>query len=270
MRCALLAFVLLASIAAAANLEFAVVKESVLEERLRQAHKNPAERFRRLAALYEQTGCIGDAVRRQPVRGSKEPNLICDVAGSGESARRIIVGAHFDSVGGDGVIDNWSGAILLPSLAAAVRMKPRRHTFEFVGFAAEEKGLLGSEAYLKAIPKPERKQIAAVVTMDSLGLGPVKCWPNSSTGELVNVAALVASAMKIPFTGVNVDRVGSTDSMVFKEARIPVLSLHSVTQANWTLINAGTDVWKIVSWRDYYETHRMISALLVYLDETLP
>jgi hypothetical protein len=103
--------------------------------------------------------------------------MICDVAGSGERPRKIIVGAHFDSVGGDGIIDNWSGAVLLPSLSEFLRERPRRHTFEFVGFPAEEKGLLGSRAYLNSISKEDRAQIAAVITMDSIGLTPTKFWP---------------------------------------------------------------------------------------------
>jgi len=204
------------------------------------------------------------------VNRSKEPNLICEVAGTGESPRKIIVGAHFDSVGGDGIIDNWSGAVLLPSLSEFLRRKPRRHTFEFVGFAGEEKGLLGSRTYVESISRDERTRIAAVITMDSLGLTATKCWPNGSTNELVTIAAAVARALKLDFGGVNVDRVGTTDSQIFKEAHIPVLSLHSVTQETWKTINSSKDVWPAVSWKDYYDTHRFVSALLVYLDWSLP
>jgi hypothetical protein len=252
------------------RLEFMVLKEGVLQERLRLAHPKNAERYARLKELFAQTGCQGDSFREQPAKGTKEPNLICDVAGNGESPRKIIVGAHFDSDGGDGVIDNWSGAILLPSLSAFLRQRPRRHSFEFVGFTGEEKGLLGSRAYLKSIAKEDRQQIAAVITMDSLGLTSTKCWPNGSSKELMNAAAGIAHALHLEFGGVNVDQVGTTDSVVFQEAHIPALSLHSVTQETWQLINSKKDVWAALSWKDYYDTHRLISALLVYLDTTLP
>ena len=264
-----LALSLAAFAAAGQHLEFMVLKEGVLQDRLRLAHPKNAERYHRLRTLFKQTGCRDHALHEQPVKGSQEPNLICDVAGAGENPRKIIVGAHFDSVGGDGVIDNWSGAVLLPSLAQFLRRGARRHSFEFVGFAAEEKGLLGSQAYLKSLSKEERKQIAAVISMDSLGLGPAKCWPNGSTKELIMAAAGIAHALHLDFQGVNVERVGTTDSAVFKQARIPVLSLHSVTQNTWTTINSNRDVWAAVSWHDYYDTHRLISALLVYLDQTL-
>jgi Peptidase family M28 len=260
----------LAACAAAQPLEVAVLKESVLQERLRLADPRNPERYKRLKELFAETGCEGERFREQLVKGSKEPNLICDVAGSGDSPNRIIIGAHFDAVGGDGVIDNWSGAVLLPGLAEFLRSNPRRHAFEFVGFAAEEKGLFGSKAYLKSLSKEDRSRMAAVITIDSIGLTPTKFWPNGSSEDLVQAAALVARALKLDFQGVNVDQVGTTDSQVFKEAHIPVLSLHSVTQETWPIINGSRDVWSAVSWHDYYDTHRLISTLLVYLDRKLP
>jgi len=152
---------------------FKIIDDGVLEERLRLAHPKTQERYQRLRTLFEKTGCTG--LREQKVRGSKEPNLICALPADEASATTIVVGAHFDSAGGDGVLDNWTGAILLPSLAAVLRQQPRRHTFQFFGFAAEEKGLLGSAAYLKALDAEGRKRIAAGITMDSLGLTSTKC-----------------------------------------------------------------------------------------------
>jgi hypothetical protein len=167
----LLALVL-AAMAAAQSFEYRYLTEGVLEERLRLAHPQNSERYKRLKTLFEVSGCLGDHLRQKAVKGSKEPNIICGVPGTGESPRKIVVGAHFDTSGGEGVIDNWSGAVLLPSLSQLLRRTPPRHAFEFVGFAAEEKGLLGSRAYLKSIPKQERRRIAAVITMDCIGLTP--------------------------------------------------------------------------------------------------
>ena len=259
-----------AALAQPQPLAFKTLKEGVLQERLRLAHPDNPERYKRLKDLFAQSGCAGDSYREQKVGGSKEPNMICGLAGSGEHPRKIIVGAHFDSIGGDGIIDNWSGAVLLPALFEFTGGTQRRHDFEFIGFAAEEKGLLGSRAYVRSIPKADRGQIAAVIIMDSLGLTPTKCWVNGSTKELVDTAARVAGALKLDFRGVNVDRVGTTDSQPFKEAHIPVLCLHSVTQETWRVINGSRDVWSAVSWNDYYDSHRLVSALLRYFDETLP
>ncbi|MBL8222123.1 MAG: M28 family peptidase, partial [Bryobacterales bacterium] len=253
MKAGILLFAASFAIAQTQTIDFKILKPGVLEQRLRLAHPKVEERYRRLRDLFEQTGCSN--LREQAVKGSRQPNLICPVEDPSNPVR-IVVGAHFDSAGGDGVIDNWTGAILLASLAEFIREKPRRHSFHFVGFAAEERGRLGSIAYLKALSREDRKQIAAVITMDSLGLTPTKCWPNSSDRELMLMAARVAHAMQLSFAGVNVDRVGTTDSVTFHSARIPVLSLHSVTQETWETINSSRDVWESLSWKDYYDTHR--------------
>jgi len=258
----------LAAAAPAQTIEFRSLVPGLLEERLRLATPKTAERFARLRTLFEETGCT--ALSEQKVKGSKEPNLICGVPAGGVEPRKIIVGAHFDCAGGDGIIDNWTGAILLPSLAEFMRQKPRRHSFEFVGFAAEEKGLLGSQAYLKALSPAERAKIAAAITMDSMGLTPTKIWVNSSDRELIRMAVVLSRAMHLEIAGVNPDEVATTDSMTFHKAGIPTLSLHSVTEDTLKLINSKKDVWASLSWKDYYDTHRFVSALLAYLDQTLP
>lgn len=261
-------FLGLAAVAPAQTIEFRRLEPGLLEERLRLATPKSPERFARLRSLFEETGCA--ALSEQRVKGSKEPNLICRVDADSPDKRVILVGAHFDCAGGDGIIDNWTGAILLPSLAEFMRQKPRRHSFEFIGFAAEEKGLFGSKAYLKALSPEARAKIAAVVTMDSLGLTPAKIWVNSSNLDLIRMADLVARSMHLQLTGSNVDKVGTTDSMTFHAAGIPTLSLHSVTQETLALINSKRDVWSSLSWKDYYDTHRLVSALLTYMDEQLP
>ncbi len=261
---------MLAFAASAQHVEYSVLKESVLQERLKLASPKNAERCLRLKTLLAESGCQGAAFREQTVKGSREPNLICQTPAAGEQPRTIVVGAHFDAVGGDGVIDNWSGAVLLPSLFEFLATAPRRHNFQFVAFAGEEKGLLGSKAFVQSLSRSDRAQIAAVVTMDSLGLTPTKCWPNGSTKELISAAIQIAHSLDLEFTGVNMDRVATTDSASFMAAHIPVLSLHSVTGDTLRIINGKRDVLSAVSWKDYYDSHRFISALLVYLDQSLP
>lgn len=252
-------------------ISFRQVAPEVLEARLRTAHPKAAVRYERLRNLFLQDDCKG--LVEQQVKGSKKPNLICSIEAAGDNpaeAPVIVVGAHMDCYGGDGVVDNWTGAIMLPSLAQFIREAPRKHSFRFIGFAAEEKGLYGSKAYLKSLSKEERGRIRAVITMDSLGLTATKYWPNGSDPNPVQYAANVAAALKVGFSGVNVDGAGTTDSQTFHDAKIPTLSLHSVTPRTWMLINSPKDTWQILSFKDYADTHRLVSALLVYLDQQLP
>ena len=80
--------------------------------------------------------------------------MICVLPGNTD--RIILVGAHTDKVNvGDGVVDNWSGASLLPSLLYSVSGEARQHTFVFVGFTAEETGMLGSAFYAEKLSKEQ-------------------------------------------------------------------------------------------------------------------
>jgi Iap family predicted aminopeptidase len=254
----------------AQTISFRQMNPEILEARLRTAHPKASVRYERLRELFLADGCTG--LVEQQVKGSKEPNLICSIEAAGENAAEapvIVVGAHMDCYGGDGVVDNWTGAVMLPSLAQFMRESPRKHSFRFIGFASEEKGLVGSRAYLKSLSKQERARVRAVITMDSLGLSATKFWPNGSDAELAQYAANVAQALNLSFLGVNTERVGTTDSQTFHEAKIPTLSLHSLTPRTWMLINSPNDTWKILSLKDYLDTHKLVSALLVYLDHQL-
>jgi hypothetical protein len=250
------------------QLRFEYLKPGLLEDRLRLATADQRERGKRLVELMEKAGCVGQHFREQAVKGTKDPNLICRIpAAVPEPKGTIIVGAHYDSAGGDGVIDNWTGAILLPSLFESVRKTSPRHHFEFVGFAAEECGLWGSREYVKQLRKEERKQIVAVITIDSLGLTPTKVWLSHSDAALAQLCAGIAKAMKLDFQARNAEHIAMTDSMSFADAKIPVLSLHSVTTETLGLINSPHDVWDTIQWKDYYDSYRLIAATLAYIDE---
>ncbi len=134
---------------------------------------------------------------------------------------------------GDGVVDNWTGASLLPSLLYSLSAQPRRHTFVFVGFSAEEKGLVGSAYYAEHLTPERRVRIEGVVNLDSLGLGPTEVWATHADKTLLDALASVAAASKLPATAMNVDKVGSADSESFAPYHIPRITLHSVTQETW-------------------------------------
>jgi len=118
----------------------------VIEARLRGFSKKNSERELILEQMFAQSGCSGDKLRQQVVNKKLPPNLICVVPG--QTGKVILVGAHSDHADiGDGVVDNWSGASLLPSLMYSVSGMPRQHTFVFVAFTDEEGGMVGSDYY---------------------------------------------------------------------------------------------------------------------------
>ena len=79
-------------------------------------------------------------------------NICARIEGSDKSDDILTVTAHYDSVPqGPGAYDNMAGcAIVMELFLYFCEHKPRR-TIDFVFFGAEEKGLLGSRAYVKAV-----------------------------------------------------------------------------------------------------------------------
>ena len=258
---------LLLSTAATAQVYINELKRDVIESRIAHSSKKTAERQAILKDWFQQAGC--PQLTEQPVKHAAVPNLICTVPG--ESDRVIIVGAHFDCVDdGDGVADNWSGASLLPSLFETLKTRPRKHTYIFIAFTDEEKGMVGSEFYANHMTKEERERTDAMVNMDTLGLSPTKIWLNHSDRKLVNLAAQVAAAMKLPIAAVNFEQVGATDSDSFLTKRMSVITIHSVTQQNHHILHSPDDRLRSINMDDYFASYRMAAVFLAFLDTKLP
>jgi hypothetical protein len=258
---------LLACAAFAQDVRFAVVSQEVVEKRLESYVTKNDKREPAIRQIFEDAGCTGEKLTEQPVKGLKAPNLICTLAGETES--EIVVGAHFDLVeAGNGVVDNWSGASLLPSLYQGMLNVPRRHTFRFVAFSGEEQGEIGSKAYVRELGK-SHEQVIAMVNMDTLGLGESEVWANHADPQLVRLMELTATATNLPVSGMNVDQVGSTDSEAFREKKIPAITIHSLTSATLPILHSPKDRIEAIHKDEYYRTYRLVLAYLAVLDQRL-
>ena len=246
-----------------AGLTFSIVHREIVEERLASPPSRNEKRRERLTALFAQAGCTDLA--QQEVRDSKMTNVVCTLPG--ETSRVILVGAHYDHTGdGDGIVDNWSGASLLTSLYESLSSTPRKHTFIFVGFADEERGLRGSRDYAKKLTPAERELLEAVVNLDTLGLDLPKIWVSRSDERLVQWLVGLAAKLNVGVEGVNVEQVGSTDSESFRKHKIPVITVHSLTQGTLKLIHSPWDRPNAINQDAYFETYRLLAAYLTLLD----
>jgi hypothetical protein len=115
---------------AAAQIKFELVTPDAIQARLKDFSTNNNEREAILKRMFAQSGCKPDNLTEQSVKKKVPPNLICILPGKTDHV--ILVGAHTDHADvGDGVVDNWSGASLLPSLFYSLNANPRQHTFMF-------------------------------------------------------------------------------------------------------------------------------------------
>lgn len=251
----------------AAGLRFQAVKRETVEQRLSSFSRDDSQREAILKNMFTQAGC-GDHLTEEPVKHVKQPNLICELPGQADKV--IIVGAHFDHADvGAGVVDNWSGASLLPSLYEALRAQPTRHTFIFIAFTGEERGDLGSQAYVSRMSKDELAQTQAMINLDTLGLGPSEMWLTHADPYLAAALSAVAKGLQLPLRVMNVDQVGSTDSEQFARRKIPRITIHSVTQETWPILHSWRDNMQAIRLGDYYDTYRLVQGYLTYLDGEL-
>ena len=228
-----------------------------------------AARESQLRKMFLQAGCADADLKEEQVRRKDPPNIICTLRGSSDSV--IIVGAHTDHVErGQGVVDDWSGAALLPALLESLNKTPRRHTFLFIGFADEEKGLWGSHYYVRHLSRERVDGIRAMVNLECLGLTPTKVWAARSDRRLLSDLILIARNFQVDLQGVNVDGVGDDDTRPFLWRHVPVITIHSVTQQTWPILHSPRDIFSAIHFDDYYDSYRLIAAYLAYLDATLP
>jgi Iap family predicted aminopeptidase len=240
------------------------ISKSEIDRRLRSFEDTNLQRELKLQSMFVEAGCTGNNLTEQAVKHAPAPNVICTLPGS--TGSQIIVGAHFDFVDrGKGVVDNWSGCSLLPSLFQSLKETPRHHTFIFIGFTNEEAGLVGSSFYVHQLSKEDRRNIQAMVNLDSLGLSPTKM--DLADKKLAQALVTVASGANLPLTMMNVRNLGRSDSDSFQDKNIPSITIHSVTMANWPILHSPRDQLSAIHLDDYYDTYLLIRAYLIYLDE---
>jgi hypothetical protein len=245
---------------------FRKTAREVLESRLRDCPEKSGQRWRKLEDLFRAAGSGDDRLSEQPVPGFREPNVICVLPGENETT--IIVGAHFDNIGaGHGVIDNWSGGILLPTLYESLKVLPRKHTFIFVAFSAEEAGLKGSGHYARKMTREDVARTRAMVNLDCLGLGSTAVLKSAANKMLTDVMTSVAAATKLPLRIINFQ--GSRWDADSFSSKIPQITLLSFTSRTAGITNSVNDNLDAVSWDDYYQSYLLVAMYLAYIDTQL-
>jgi len=252
----------------AEDVHYRAAPREVIEQRLGKYNGSDKQRETTLKQIFTEAGCDDQHLSEQPVKGSKLPNVVCLLPGTSDKV--IIVGAHFDHASeGDGAVDNWSGASLLPSLFEAVKFQPRKHTYIFVGFTDEEKGEIGSRFYARQMTKEQVAATDAMVNMDTLGLAPAKVWATHSDKNLIIMLFQVATILNTSVTAVNVEQIATSDSEQFAERKIPRITIHSLTQKTWDahILHGSKDKLSAINLDDYYQTYRLVAAYLAFLDQ---
>jgi hypothetical protein len=197
------------------------------------------------------------------------------------AAETIVVGAHYDHLGTDGMggldspkegrlwngaDDNASGTSGMLELAehfALVEPGPKR-TMIFVAFAGEELGLLGSSAYTKS-PAVPLEQTIAMVNLDMIGRSKEGGLFVGGTGTAAPFDALVATAAE--GSGLAVSRSASgfapSDHMLFTQRGIPTLFFFTGIHPDY---HKTTDDWDKLNYADQKKVVDLAAKVIAGID----
>ena len=184
----------------------------------------------------------------------------------GKSDETIVVGAHYDKTTlGCGAIDNWTGIVIVANLYASFKDKNNQKTFRFVAFGDEEKGLVGSKAMARAIPKARLEKHCAMVNFDSFGFDDLWALQKTSDASLINFAKNLAGRRNVSFPVKNF-KGASSDSKSFQVAGIPSITMSGLGD-NWKdYLHQDSDQVSQIKMDKVYENFLFAEEYLTELD----
>ncbi len=176
---------------------------------------------------------MGYSPKRQKFRiaGNKTSyNIIAQK--SGKSARKLILGAHYDSKSpSPGANDNGSGVASLLEIARISKTENPRYNLVFVFFGAEEKvgsnsdnHHYGSRHYVKTISSSAKENTAGMISVDMVGYGSSFHVRSMKRGTMSLVNSLLGHARKKGYKLTYLKDPGKTgwsDHEAFELAGIP-------------------------------------------------
>jgi carboxypeptidase Q len=194
-------------------------------------------RIERLLADGENVRLEFNIVNRTFPEGKTSYNVVAEIPGTDKADEVVMLGGHLDSWhAATGATDDASGcAVMMEAvrMMQALGLKPRR-TVRVALWAAEEQGLLGSQAYVKQHfgtfeePKPDYSKLVAYFNVDS-GTGRLR---GASIFGPPEAAAVLREALA-PFEDLGVmgaaatrtRSLGGTDSASFSVAGLAGVGL---------------------------------------------
>ncbi|MBI4879323.1 MAG: M20/M25/M40 family metallo-hydrolase [Planctomycetes bacterium] len=200
-----------------------------------------------LVEAAEQGGEIAVAVAREGA--SVSANVVGVLEGSDPILRNeyVLVGAHYDHVGRNdlgkiynGADDNASGVAGVLELAGALASLPRapRRSVIFAAWGAEERGLIGSQAFARDPPVP-LEQIAACINLDMISRNDARLVEVVHASDDLLLLAEEAAARHglAPKAGLAF-LLAASDSLPFVQNEVPTLFLFTGMHAD---LHAPTD-----------------------------
>ncbi len=198
------------------------------------------------------------SVRQREYTGESH-NVVAELPG--RRAEWITLSAHYDTTAlSHGAYDNMSGCVGLLGVMEALRGKNLNYGLRFVFCGSEERGLLGSRAYVEA-HEAELADTVLNVNLDMIG---------SALGKFIaRVSAEEALAQYLRYMGAELGfpvaaktGVYSSDSTSFADKGVPAVSLARIASGNAAPIHCRYDRADVLSMGRLAEDISFITAFV--------
>ena len=216
---------LLPTVVAGQGTSLKISTEDELKADMAQGPCKNSDRLDAVRKLFQRMGATDADMKVDDLKDVK--NLV--LTKKGTSDETVVIGAHYDKVDeGCGIMDNWSGVVILAHLYRTLSSGMTHKTFVFVAFDSEGKGLRGSAAMVKAIAKEDRPKYCSMVNLDSFGLGYPLILENASTPSMTKFAKDLGSDLKVTVQTISLPGAADADSSSFKSKDIPAITMSAL------------------------------------------
>ena len=225
--------------------------------------------------LVDQGVTTAKIVLKQEEYQGESHNVILDMPG--EIDEYIVLTAHYDSTSlSQGAYDNMSGSVGLLGIAEYFKDHPHRYGLRFVWCGSEERGLLGSKAYVAA-HEEELKSVALNINLDMIGCIMGK-FAACCTCEEAAVSYIKYLSSEVGFPVQAYQEVYSSDSTPFADKGVPAISFARWAPNNTATIHNSYDTMAVMSGKQMVEdiaflvtfTGRMAQAVRMPIAREMP
>ena len=196
-----------------------------------------------VALVEGKTRRVQIQIRQEEYEGASH-NVIAELPGEGDEW--IVLSAHYDSTAlSHGSYDNMSGCAGLLGVLDALKGKRRRYGLRFVFCGSEERGLLGSKAYVRD-HEAELEKIALDINLDMIGSTMGKFIARVSAEEKL-ASYLEYMGAELGFALTASTGVYSSDSTPFADKGVPAVSLARLAPGSVAPIHCRYDTPEVLS-----------------------
>jgi hypothetical protein len=227
----------------------------------------PAESYNRLVRLMKAGVPVRLEVDLESVFNDTKghTSVVAEIVGTSKPGEIVLAGAHLDSWHvGTGATDNAANCAVLMEAMRILKTSnlPLARTVRLALWAAEERGVQGSLAYVKEFQRSQRERHYLYFNLDSGG-GRIRGLQVQARQEWVPIADRWLTPFRQSGQGyVSIRRSVGSDQFSFEDVGLPTMVFIQDAAFNARTYHSNMDVLDYVSRQDLEDSAAVVAAVL--------